>query len=41
VKILYQILCGKGIYYQKEVSRDGEGGKSGDKEMIRKPNGIK
>jgi hypothetical protein len=32
VKNLYQILCGKGIYYQREVFRDGEGSRSGDEE---------
>jgi len=32
VKNLYQILCGKGIYDQREVFRDGEGDGSGDEE---------
>ena len=35
MKNLYQILCGKGIYYNKEVFEDGWGGGSGDGEKER------
>jgi uncharacterized membrane protein len=35
VRNLYQILCEKGIYYQREVFRDGEGGGSRDEEKFK------
>jgi len=34
VKNLHQILCGKGIYYQRRVYGDSEGSGSGDEEKI-------